>query len=136
MCALLSYGTFIAIGLLTLGLGAVTPYMTNQPMIPVLLSVAATWIYAAAGDAQFEREEDKRRIAEIEAVPVFQCATATPEEITLRGIRRGLKDDQIERLIFYHRNRHYRKAAFERFGVPPGTAKDEKRRWTALLEKE
>ena len=64
----------------------------------------------------------------------FSCASATPEEIRQRATRKGLDDEQIERLIFYHRHRYYRKPAFERFGIPPGTAKDEKRRWTRLVE--
>jgi hypothetical protein len=41
----------------------------------------------------------------------FKCATATPEEIRERGIRKGISDDDIEFVIKAHRSGHrYRKA--------------------------
>lgn|GEM_PF-5074656 len=123
-CAALSYGVFLGIGLIDAGLGTVSPLMGNQPMVAVLLAVVASWAYALAGDAQFEMTKTP-----------FKCATATPEEIRERGIRRGLKDEDIEFLIRAHRTRGYRKVLAAELGIEENSVKDRKRRLTAAVEK-
>ena len=77
-------------------------------------------------------------LAELKARPKkipFKCETATPEEFRERGIRRGLKDEDIEFLIKAHRTRGYRKVLAAEMGIEENSVKDRKRRLTVIIEK-
>ena len=90
-CFALSYGTFVSIGLLTLGLGVVTPYMQNQPMIPVILSIGLTWVWAIMGDIKYnynsakQENEDFRR--EKEQIKAFRFEKYCDEDKALEVCR-------------------------------------------------
>jgi hypothetical protein len=52
MCVAVSYGSFIAVGLITSGITASVRIINNEPMIPILLTVLLTWLWAEAGEWQ------------------------------------------------------------------------------------
>lgn len=51
-CVLISYATFFLIGFVTAGIEASLPFIGKQPLIPITLSLIATYAWAGAGDIQ------------------------------------------------------------------------------------
>jgi len=133
-CAIASYGIFIIIGLICAGLSVASPYMQNQPMMQIILAIAATWAWAAAGDIQYSYSEAQRELKQFKDKPPFRCETATADEIRARCIERGKTDEYADFLIAVHRSGKTQKEIASEHGIAPATVKEYKRKRTRELE--
>jgi len=127
ICVCISYGLFLVIGFCTLGISKSSLFMRNQPMLPILFSIGATWFFSHAGEWQYGYMQWRDREA-------FSCATASAEAIRARALLFGIKDEDIDFIIRAHRTSTRRKEFAAEFGVSEGAIKKRKKRLTERLE--
>jgi len=125
-CAALSYGLFLAIGLCTAGLTASSQHMSNQPMIPILAAVGATWVWANAGEWQAGYTAGKKK--------PFRCKTASEEEIRARCLELGKSDEYANFMIAVWRSGKLQKEIAFELKIATGTVKEYKRIRTRQLD--
>jgi len=107
-CVVLTYGMFVNISLIYLGLGICVPILfNNQPMIVIILSLGSTCIWAYAGDMQYEdrlqKAELERVNARISAWNTFRLAKYCNYEDMLNIAQsKGLNTKQIKVLKLYY----------------------------------
>lgn len=103
----------------------------NQPMGVIVLSLVAVYIWACLGDVQTRLRELNIFYNQYHS---FSVTTATEDEIKARGIKRGLRDPEIDILIkFYRRNWTIQQIANEQH-KEYSTIKNQKKALKAKLE--
>jgi len=133
-CAVASYGVFLAVGLIYSGLTLTSPYMKNQPMVIIVLTIAATWVWAAAGDIQYSFVTLQHELSAFKNKPPFKCATATAEEISARCLELGKSDEYAEFMIAVYRSGKTQKEIAADYGLAAATVKEYKRKRSRELE--
>ena len=126
LCVKLSYGMFIIIGLITLGLSAAVPLVfESQPMLPIIGAILALIAWDYGGNYQKSKRDEWNNAvkiyeeqnsviesqentildlkSELDNMKLFKCATSFAEEIRERATQRGLDDESIEFLVKAHR---------------------------------
>jgi hypothetical protein len=134
-CVALTYGTFFIIAIMTLGFGAFSTYLANQPMIPILLAIGATLLYAYAGDIQADYYGYKA-IAErpVDPPKPFKCKTATEQELRVRCRERGIKIEDEDFIVRASLTKTTNKEFACEFTMSESYIKTKKRRLIDKLE--
>ena len=133
-CIALSYGIFLTIGFISLGISISTPFTHNQPMIPLILAVCATLAWACAGDWQYAQRLNTEKILLYENKLPFKCSTATECELRERCRVKAVKREDetfIVRTVFTKTTIKEYAAEYQ---VSESTIKSRKRRLLKKLE--
>lgn len=98
LCKALTYGTFLGVGVIAVGLGVTIPFLYNQPMVSILLALCVLVVSAFQGDKQFY-EEEKDRVLASQSVMLYEAeriAVQAKEDAVFRRKIEVLKAFRLE----------------------------------------
>ena len=91
-CIMASYGVFLLIGVVTAWVSHTSRFMLSQPMMPLLLAVVVTWLWANAGEWQYgylssliEFDPDSCTEKELLSQRAFQTMDSRDQEAALEA---------------------------------------------------
>lgn len=128
-CIKLTYTVFILIGLVYAGVQYVFP-LGRQPIIPILISLFATFVWAVLGDLMADNRDLQAYKDSKESEPPFTFKTATEDEIRHRCARKGLDNEDIDLLVRMYKTKTTYKEYASEFYVTEQAIKKRKQRLT------
>ena len=125
-CATLSYGLFLAIGVLTFGLGSLVPYLSNQPMVPILCAVAVTWAYANGGVWQDELSHARAHVP-------FRLSSCTEQELRAHCASAGMSARDTENAVVAFCRGLSNKDLADMWGIERQSAKNKRQKLRRMI---